>query len=241
MTTILHLSDLHIGADNNARNLGLIINHINANYGEDVPIAITGDLVETTSHRMYKTCASLLKRLLPRPLWIVPGNHDLCAKGVDIGLGLDADYDLWEKYIRPLMAPTKRHLPYIWHHGGLQIVGLDTMAGTMGDWIADTARGAVGKRQLYALTQLLQHTPTVVIGHHRVHWDDMWHRLRDAEAMAHIMEPRAVAYLCGHQHKEERVEGNGTVYLASHRTTQPALRYAEVTIGEAIERRWVWL
>lgn len=239
---LLHLSDLHIGVDDNGLALLKIINHINMNYGWDVPVAITGDLVDTPSDAMYSECAGLLKKLAPRPLWIVPGNHDLCAMGVDIGFGLDAEYDQWNKWIRPLMQPTRRQQPYIWHHDNVQVIGLDTMAGTVGDWVADTARGAVGKRQLYALTQLLQHTPTIVLGHHRVHWEDLWHRLRDSADVAEILEPRALLYLCGHQHKEDRVFGNGTVYLASHRTTQGPLRYAEVSIlDDEIFRVWKWL
>lgn len=239
---ILHLSDLHIGADQNDTALLRIMEHINTRYGWDVPIVITGDVVDTPTPANYKRAQDLLQRIAAHPLFIVPGNHDYYPMGIDPGGWYDPPgASLWGRFIEPLCQQTRHRRPYVWRHQALNIIGLDTMAGTAGDWRADTAAGSVGGAQLHRLTTLLQDSPTIVIGHHRVHWRDVWHRMRDAGDLAQIMEPRALAYLCGHQHQEAIVEGNGTIYIASHRTTQSPLRYSEITIGATVEQRDIWV
>lgn len=172
---------------------------------------------------MFRDLHEALSPLVARGfrLFCVPGNHDIHpARGVDLGWLRDATYAGWERYVEPLVAQGVGTWPRLWRFGGAQIIGLDTNAGSARDGIIDLACGCVGQAQLLALTIMLQDRPSVVLGHHRVWWRDRAHRLKDADDLAKILEPRARLYLCGHQHQAEVIEREGTTYRASRRSTQ---------------------
>jgi len=172
----------------------------------------------------------------------VPGNHDIFTSGLDLGLASRATYALWLKYIAPIAgAHLLPRWPQRWQCGELTVIGLDTNQASGVDWQIDLARGQVGARQLADLTLLLQDGPVVVIGHHRVWWDDTAHRLEDAEQLHAILDPRALMYLCGHQHKAHEVLKGAVRYVAAPRSTQRhqgKLRYQVLDLdGNAL--KWV--
>lgn len=240
---IPHISDTHFGKHGAERNFNVVKNRINALYPPQVPVLLTGDVVDDPTVVNYKAAAKALASF-NRPIFAVPGNHDYHRKGIDPGFGIEPPgRKLWRKYIEPLLAVGHGQGPVVWRYNHWQFVGLDTMLGNGNDWGVDFARGQVGADQLTRLQLVLQDGPSVVIGHHRAHWRDVLHQLDDADDLIAILEPRAALYACGHQHKEDRVEGFNTVYSASHRTTQGPLRFVEYEFGGGLllAHRFIWL
>ena len=240
---LIHISDLHVGKTGALDELKLLVAHILLHHDpQHTGVVITGDLVE---HPITKLFVQLREALEPLyragfKLMAVPGNHDIFASGLDLGLASKASYGLWLKYVAPIAgAHLMRRWPQRWTFGDWQIIGLDTNQASATDWQIDLARGQVGARQLADLTLLLQDGPSVVIGHHRVWWDDMAHRLEDAEQLHAILDPRASFYLCGHQHKHHDVMRGSVRYIAAPRSTQRhegKLRYQVISPAGAI---WV--
>lgn len=73
MRTIAHLSDLHFGRHDEtaAERLLADISEVNPNI-----VVITGDLTQRARHRQFAAARAFLERL-PRPVVVVPGNHDV--------------------------------------------------------------------------------------------------------------------------------------------------------------------
>ncbi len=93
-SNILHLSDIHLGADfgfpkvtepNNKELLEIIKNYFEFKYEKEIGlIVITGDLISrATSHLLFDTCMHFLHQLCElfglnkEEIVIVPGNHDI--------------------------------------------------------------------------------------------------------------------------------------------------------------------
>ena len=240
---IIHLSDLHVGKAGALDELKLIVAHILMHHNPaHTAVAITGDLVEHPVTKLYVQLRQALDPLVRAgfKLMAVPGNHDIFTSGLDLGLASRASYALWLKYIAPIAGAHLLHKwPQRWQCGELYVIGLDTNQASGVDWQVDLARGQVGARQLADLTLLLQDAPSVVIGHHRVWWDDAAHRLEDAKQLHDILDPRASLYLCGHQHREYDAVHGSVRYIAAPRSTQRhegQLRYQVVSLDGAI---WV--
>jgi 3',5'-cyclic AMP phosphodiesterase CpdA len=224
MPSLAHLADLHVGQPGALGATNTLVRAIIKRHKpEETGVVITGDLVDEPKEELYRELHKSLRPLKEEgfDLFCVPGNHDIHpAKGVDLGWLRDATYEGWERYVEPLMPKGEGTWPRLWRFGGWQIIGLDTNAGSAHDGVIDLACGGVGAEQLLALTMMLQDGPSVVLGHHRVWWRDRAHRLKDADALAAILEPRARFYLCGHQHKAEVIKRGETTYRASRRSTQ---------------------
>lgn len=243
MSSLIHLSDLHLGVGSNAAHARLIVSHIVETHDPAWhAVTITGDVIETPNTKLYALAQRILMPLVDAgfSVFMVPGNHDLFPRGLDLGGLTSAAVLHWRSLRRVICpAPESEALPNVWRWGGRQIIGLDTMAGSGDDWEVDLAQGRVGEQQLAALTAVLGHGD-VVIGHHRVWWDDAAHRLEDARALHQILDPRASLYLCGHQHKHHDVTVGLTRYIAAPRSTQRhegRLRYQVIDL-ETMVARW---
>lgn len=222
----IHWSDLHIGknkdkeVDATYELVTYVLRHFEPAH---TVILITGDVVETPADGLYVKAHDLLKPLHSAGFLLcgVPGNHDVHPKGLDVGPWRAASYSGWINYLAPILgAHTRAQWPQRWSVDGWHLIGLDTNHSTAQDWRVGFARGGVGQDQLADLTLLLQDTPSIVFGHHRVWWEDSAHRLEDARDLHKILDPRAAYYLCGHQHRAyQRIHG-GVEYIAAPRTTQ---------------------
>ena len=238
---IIHLSDLHVGKTDALEELKLIVSHILMHHNPaHTAVAITGDLVETPATALYVQLREALKPLKRAgfQLMTVPGNHDLLPSGLDLGPVTRVSYALWREHVN-----RAHQWPQVWRLGRWRIIGLDTNQASATDWQIDLARGQVGARQLADLTLLLQDGPSVVIGHHRVWWDDAAHRLEDAKQLHDILDPRASLYLCGHQHREYDAVHGSVRYIAAPRSTQRhegRLRYQCINL-ETGDAPWIVL
>ena len=241
---IVHLSDTHIGAGRDRLvELNHLVAHICATHEpDDTAVAITGDLVERPLEVLYSQLRRALMPLVVAgfDLYCVPGNHDVhSARGVD--LGGRGDYAGWHRHVAPLIGGLAlAHGVREWRFGGHQVLGIDTNYASARDRDPDLARGCVGQAQLGELTMVLE-AGAIVLGHHRVWWDDYLHRLEDADRLHDVLDPRASFYLCGHQHEAHEVLKGAVRYVAAPRSTQRhegKLRYQVLDLnGNAL--RWV--
>lgn len=239
MHRLILLSDLHVGKANNAHYFSLLVQWImdNCTQGQDV-VAITGDLVETPTEASFKeTAQSILKlRDAGFDVLCVPGNHDLHLVGLDLGSGFNFGRDMWEAHIDPVCSwqddatSPKRFLA-----GDVTIIGVDTNKSNSNDWKADIAAGVVGEAQQLDLVMAVQDQPCVVLGHHRLFWSDLLHRLADRDDVFKILKGQAWGWICGHRHKQERIEKGNFVSIASRRSTQLENGHLFVTIIDLVE------
>lgn len=244
---IIHVSDPHIGKEG-ARAAWLeLLRHITDTYSPaEAAIAITGDLLDAPRHDWAKALGADLKALRGAgwQLMGVPGNHDIhAARGVDLGWLSTPTYAAWRAYIEPHLGGRRIGRAGLvgWRVGGRQVLGLDTNAGTAKSSAPDLARGEVGAQQLGDLTAVLEEG-AIVLGHHRVWWDDPLHRLTDAAQLHEILDPRAAAYLCGHQHVLGDVHVGAVRYVAAPRCTERlsrGLRYGVIDV-DSLSYEWRW-
>ncbi len=73
MRTIAHISDLHFG-----RHDETVADRLLAEMLETKPniVVVTGDLTQRARHRQFAAAREFLQRL-PRPVIVIPGNHDV--------------------------------------------------------------------------------------------------------------------------------------------------------------------
>lgn len=73
MRTIAHISDLHFGRHDETAAARLL-----ADISEAKPdlVVITGDLTQRARHRQFAAARAFLEKL-PRPVIVIPGNHDV--------------------------------------------------------------------------------------------------------------------------------------------------------------------
>lgn len=220
---MIHLSDPHIGMAQNHVAAGQIVHHIIDHFdAHETLIALTGDTVDSPNKAQIELAIKTLKPLQEHgfDLAIVPGNHDLFARGLDLGALSKVQAQGYQRMCVELGALGRHVGPWSWWWEGYKIIGLNSMAGTAEDWEVDLAQGAIGERQLLWLTQEIQDTPSIVLTHHHPLWHDQAHLLEDHEQLRSILEPRAHMVLFGHRHQEGLWERQGVLYIASGRSTQ---------------------
>lgn len=86
MRKIVHLSDIHYGTVDDAI-AGRVVDVINE-VGPDV-VVVSGDLTQRARTEQFKAARLFLDQL-PRPLIVVPGNHDVPL------------YNIFDRFFRPL-------------------------------------------------------------------------------------------------------------------------------------------
>jgi 3',5'-cyclic AMP phosphodiesterase CpdA len=230
---LLQLSDTHVGAGQNYAFLRWIVTWIitHLNSAEWV-IGITGDLVDSPSIPAYRAISNLIEKLRDAGFDVlpVPGNHDLHYVGLDAGFGQEVGREMWREWIDPVSSwRSNDQWPRTYDADGVTIIGIDTNAGTSGNWMVDIAKGMVGRDQLLELVLLVQDLHNVVLGHHRLMWDDAFHRLIDADELLQVLIDQSMGYVCGHQHKQDTWEEGGLAGRASRRTTQPEGEVLQLT------------
>ena len=150
MRTIIHLSDLHLGASDPAL-VSAVIDEV-TRLAPDV-IAVSGDLTQRARHSQFRSARAFLEAL-PAPAVVVPGNHDVPL------------YNLFARFAAPLRA-------FYRHVGRETGQYVDDEVAILG---ADTTRaftvkdGGLTQRDVARLVQQLETTPPtalrVIVCHH---------------------------------------------------------------------------
>ncbi|MDH3997728.1 MAG: metallophosphoesterase [Desulfuromonadales bacterium] len=223
---LVHLSDLHLGKDNNAADFASIITHLNTTLdfdNHDYGIVITGDLIEDASaDQPFSKLKQLLTDLSPHfagKVFLCPGNHDY---GDFWGGHRDfiktfrqefADYltgsnDIpREDYENTEMAYPESPFPVVDIINDLVLIGLDSTAEELADGYSLGAEGDIGERQRGCLDRLLElpevrgRKVLVYLHHHPFKNRIILNKLRDAKEFMDVLEDRVDVLLFGHNHK----------------------------------------
>jgi 3',5'-cyclic AMP phosphodiesterase CpdA len=224
---IIHLSDTHVGRDNNAQRLQMLLDDIRTLGPPDQYLIVhTGDLNDNASPATMQQSRGLLDPLAQAGWRILmcPGNHDYgdalhvdpqCAALFRDGFG---------SYLFGRQAP---QFPVLTLTQDCALIGLDSNAAELGWWQRWAAEGQLGQAQLAALNRLLDqpavrqrkvlvylhHHPffdafvvrsDVADGHllsHLLGWNTRrFRRLKDAYSLLQCLRDRVDILLFGHQH-----------------------------------------
>jgi 3',5'-cyclic AMP phosphodiesterase CpdA len=138
--TIAHLSDLHFGRHDEAAAERLL-----ADLSQTRPdlVVITGDLTQRARHRQFAAARAFLDRL-PRPVIVIPGNHDVPL------------YDVVERFVGRL-ARYRRYicaeLQPFFADDEIALLGLNTARS------AAFSNGRVSYRQAVAIKSVFAEVP----------------------------------------------------------------------------------
>ena len=140
MRTIAHLSDLHFGRHDEAVAESLLFDIREAHPNI---VTITGDLTQRARHRQFAAARAFLARL-PRPILVVPGNHDVPF------------YDITERFLGRL-ARYRRYicaeLQPFFADQEIALLGLSTARS------ATFANGRISYRQAAAIRRVFADVP----------------------------------------------------------------------------------
>lgn len=188
---ILHLSDTHFFGWAMRPGLAERIVEEAWDLSPDL-VVVSGDLTQRAFHRQFQAARQWLDAL-PKPLLVVPGNHDIPL------------FHLWERLRRPL----DRYRRYIaeetepvYEDEGLLVVGLCSARGTT------TENGWLEQAQLARAERLVQgrrpgQVTAIVVHHHFLRVPGSLQRpIRDAAALLETFDRWGVDLaLTGHSHR----------------------------------------
>jgi 3',5'-cyclic AMP phosphodiesterase CpdA len=154
-------------------------------------VVITGDLTESGQDAEYANVAHMLRKWLPMPVFVIPGNHDRRAP-------------FREKLGHlPGVTADPHYVQYAVENYPVRLVMLDTL-------VAGAAHGELDAEQLEFLDRTLAAVPdkpTIVAMHHPpfvcgiAHMDRI--SLRNASAFADVIAAHRQVdrIICGHHHR----------------------------------------
>jgi len=242
MRRIIHLSDLHVGAEEIDDRFQTVIERLIREEGDragEYVLVITGDLVDDANHGQYADEVSQgldeLGRVGFDQILIIPGNHDY-------GDGSDGDARFVEPfklrfYGRALSYPKVDVIE------GVAFLGLDSMAEELHWYDHLFAEGELGELQLQRLAGALRRDDVlnadrrVVYLHHHPFDSYPFHGLKDASGLRRVLEDAAAAgsavdaLLYGHNHLGRDRNGEWGIprcYDAGSATLEPGLKVARV-------------
>jgi 3',5'-cyclic AMP phosphodiesterase CpdA len=224
---IIHLSDTHVGRDDNGLRLQRLLDDI-ATRGNPTESLIlhTGDLNDTGSLQAMQQSRALLDPMLEKGwrILLVPGNHD-CGDALHVDPQCaQAFRDHFSSYI---FGKGAKQYPVLTLCGDCALIGLDSNAAAMSWWERWAAEGYLGAAQIAALNAMLDRTEVrqrkvLVYLHHHPFFDAFvvrsdvgdrnylahlfgWNtrrfrRLKDAYSLMQVLRDRVDVLLFGHQH-----------------------------------------
>ena len=119
MKSIVHLSDLHFGTENQAVLDALLLDVDGVTAPKPTLVAISGDLTQRARAKQFQAARHFLDNLLV-PYVVVPGNHDVPL--YDLFRRFFKPLDLYKQYITDDLSPT-------YMQDDLAVVGITTAHG----------------------------------------------------------------------------------------------------------------
>ncbi len=224
---IIHLSDTHVGRDNNAERLSCLIQDIMAlGNPQDYVVVHTGDLIDQGNEQQREQGAKILMQLTSHGwrVLLTPGNHD-CGNAMQVDPTVAKQFR--DKFSSFIFGARPAQFPVLTLIGDCAFIGLDSNQGEMG-WLSRWfAEGHCGNQQIAALSTLLDTSevnnkfkvlylhhhpffdayavaPDVGDGHyisHLLNWNTRrFRRLKDAYSLLQNIRDRVDVMLFGHQH-----------------------------------------
>ena len=216
--TIIHLSDLHVGKDDDRLpRMVRLRDFISLNYPE-VPVLITGDITDSGTIPQLQKARGWARDLAEsNPVFMVPGNHDYAFKGFWAFRNANDSFEYWEQYLgQPMGVGERGVLPNTWMpciefpHDGYGRFQLDDYtqlfyvdSGDL-DREAWCAQGWISEGMIRALSADLQKycawTRIVMLHHHP--FNTMFHtKLKGADEFMKCLQKHGCELLLfGHKH-----------------------------------------
>jgi 3',5'-cyclic AMP phosphodiesterase CpdA len=237
---LIHISDTHIGRDDNTLRFERVVNDLLENP-PDVPsncvIVHTGDLIDAATAANRHAGRLLLDRLATRyRVLLCPGNHDY---GDAMSVDADEARTFQAIFADYIFQGRAHEFPVSIEVGNHVFIGLDSSAEELGFFERWFAEGHLGERQLARLNELLD-SPVVAgkqviiyLHHHPftfgynvmpdvgdrnplnylyVQLTRPFLRLKDAYSLCQVLRDRAQALLFGHMHYGLDCSGEGRKY-----------------------------
>jgi 3',5'-cyclic AMP phosphodiesterase CpdA len=224
---IIHLSDTHVGRDNNAQRLQMLLDDI-ASLGAPSQYLIlhTGDLNDSGSTATMQQSRALLDPMVAKGwrILLCPGNHDY---GDSLHVDPQAAQSFRDHFSALIFGRQAKQFPVLTLLDDCALIGLDSNEGEMGWWERWAAEGNLGDAQIAALNTLLdrpdvRQRKVLVYLHHHPFFDAFavrgdvadkgylshlfgWNtrrfrRLKDAYTLMQCIRDRVDILLFGHQH-----------------------------------------
>ena len=155
---IVHLSDLHFGTETDELSKDLL-----ESVQDEKPemVIISGDFTQIASTEEFIKAKTFIKKL-EKPVFAVPGNHDVPA--FDIPERLLTPYKKYKSHIHQDLNPTHRA-------SQVDIIGLNSARRALPHW--NWANGAISNTQRRAVTNFFADTGTekfrICVLHHPIH------------------------------------------------------------------------
>ena len=245
MFKLIHLSDLHFG-----RTLPEMVHAVAIEVRQQNPdlVVISGDFTTHGRKREFRQARDFIRRL-ERPVFAVPGNHDMPYYNPVARFALT--HQRYRRYIAPDLAPVR-------HIGPVFLVGVNTArsAGLYMNW----ALGQMSRSQVDETVARLGEAPTgclrVVVTHHPLIETDGQRSMRwgvgSRQAADRLSEAGADLLLSGHLHVgatslQKVADGRHFIMAQASTATSVRLRghdnaYNLIEVGDhsvlVSERRW---
>ena len=244
ITTLIHLSDIHIGRGKiELERAKQIFQKISEIY-PGCPVLITGDITDSATRGQFKLTRSLLDGLAEsNPILVVPGNHDYAWKGT---IHRKNSWKNWVRYLgTPLgwgteethwMEPSNEPEGVdglgIWRHGKIAFFGVDS--GDPDDH-EHTARGWISPELAAGLNKSLADNndyTRVVLVHHHPFMHGTFMKMAGAERFLAALRNNCEVLLFGHKHqygiwwRREQIP----LVIASHKSTN--VKGLDMTTGD---------
>ena len=241
MKKIIHMSDLHVGYEDNAERFYEIIEKIKFQKGGhagEYVIVITGDLVDDAHHsdsyRDVKMGITALREAGFEHVLLVPGNHDY-------GTGERGDKK-FVKLFQQEFYGDEREFPRKDIIEDIVFIGLDSMTEELHWYDEIWAEGELGDRQLYSLKEILKQGDVsscqkrVIYLHHHPFDFRPLHQLKDSSKLKGVLtgaikEGISIdAILYGHNHEGNEHNGKWGIplcYDAGSATLKPRPKYVD--------------
>lgn len=210
---IAHISDLHFGSISRPVTETLV-----RHFMEDKPdlVIASGDITQDATVTEFEEAKAFFD-LLPMPVFIIPGNHDLP------GMDFERFYDPWGRYRRYLGEDLEPEF----QNDLVHIKGINTARAILAHW--NWANGSVSRRQCADIRRTYAQSESkwrVFVMHHPVmNTSDMPLQvsLFNRNRLLRCLDDTKVdLVLAGHQHHayiENRVMGDHTTLFLNASTT----------------------
>jgi 3',5'-cyclic AMP phosphodiesterase CpdA len=203
MKKIIHLSDLHIGADDCGIKFRTIVENITLlkQPSENYIIVITGDIVDNATHsEQVDEAVEAIGQLEKEgyQVLVVPGNHDY-------GTGAWGHVKYVKTFKERFYKTAKISYPKVDLIDELAFIGLDSTAEELHWYDSLLSEGEIGKGQLARLKKILK-DPEVVSRtrilylHHHPFDFKFGMQLKDRDELKKVVKNQVHAILFGHFH-----------------------------------------
>ncbi|WP_158542455.1 metallophosphoesterase family protein [Lujinxingia litoralis] len=242
---VIHLSDLHLRDATTLRNAQRLVDHIAWRF-RNTPtlVVLTGDIIDTPDPGLWTQAETLLRPLRAANIPVVacPGNHDVAWMGL---VGRERYRTMALQWLAQSAGapPPELSWPRVYRAASLSLILCDSNQGHN-----KLATGQLGYPQRMALALACQSASergdqVIVALHHHPMSDDPSLRLKDADALLHLLSSRCDVLLCGHLHQAaawSEVWGIRRVYAADASTRSLRYRHLWYDAGRWLSS-WVHL